>query len=329
MHPRRFSLVLCLFAAAGCAATPASVGGPVTGFIFDAQAGAIRPMMGIPGAAYLGAPAVSGVGAASVAPDGSAALALQSGRLMLYTGLRGFAPAPTTISGALSGIDRFAWAPDSSAAAVYASKTGQAQILTGLAQSPAAGVPFAVSAIPGTVTALAFDGRLIIIGAVSEGSGGVYIADAQSPAQRIASAVSPSAIALAGADLYFSDNQSQQIWQVQGYSQIPAAVLFSKGGGISLPAGLQVSSDNSRLYVANAGSRKLAVYEIASRALVQILDLAFTPTRLERFGANAAFVLNGTGQGPIYVLTDSRPQPAVYFVPAPRARAPKARVRPI
>jgi len=110
-------LVFCAFAIAGWAANSASVGGPVTGFIFDSQVAAIRPMLGIPGAAYIGSPVASQVGAASVSPDGSAAFAMQLGRLVLYTGLRGASPATVTVDNAIAGVDRFAWAADGSAAA--------------------------------------------------------------------------------------------------------------------------------------------------------------------------------------------------------------------
>jgi len=331
MHPGRLSVVLCAIAVAGWAETPASVGGPVTGFIFDSQARAIRPMLGIPGAAYLGSALVSRVDAAAVAPDGFSAFAVQAGRLVLYTGLRSAVLKAVAIDGVIPGVNQFAWTSDGGAAAVYASNSGQAQILTNLAESPAAGAPIDLSGIAGAVTALAFDGQRLIIGAAAPGSGGIYVASAQSPVERIAPAAGPSAIALAGADLYFTDRQSQQIWQVQSYARMPAAVLFANDSGVSSPAGLQLSTDGKRLYVANAGSRKLAVYDVASRTPVQSLDLAFTPTRLDRFGAASAFLLNGTGQGPVYVLSDGAAQkPAVYFVPAPTNAQPrKIRIRPI
>jgi sugar lactone lactonase YvrE len=177
------------------------------------------------------------------------------------------------------------------------------------------------------VTALAFDGQRIIVGV---SGGGVYLASPPTAAQRIAAASSPSAIALAGANLYFADNQSQQIWQVQAYAGTPAAVLFANDSGISSPAGLQVSADGQRLYVANAGNRKLAVYDIALRSALESLDLNFTPTRLDRFGDTSVFLLNGSGAGPLYVLSDGNPAKiAVYFVPgAPSNHPRKLRPRP-
>lgn len=328
MRPGRLPLVVCALAVAACAENPAGVGGPVTGYVFDARVGAIRPMLGIPGAAYLGTSLVSQVENASIAPDGSAALTSHSGRLIVYAELRAAAPVAITIEAGISGADHFAWAPDSGAAAVYASKTGQAQVLTGFAQAPSAGIPFGLSEIAGAVTAFAFDGQRVIFGVTSQESGGIYIGNGQDSAQRIAAAVNPTAIALAGADLYFADGGSQEIREITDYIRTPAAVEFSKNG-ISSPAGLQVSADGKKLYVANAGSRKVSVYDVASRTEIQSLNLDFTPTRLDRFGSSSAFLLNGIGQGPLYVLTDNAQSPTVYFVPAPRNQPRKIRYRPI
>lgn len=334
MHTARLLIALCALALSGRAQSSAGVAGPVTGFIFDAQLGAVRPMLGIPGAAYLGKVVAAGLNAATVAPDGSAALAVrQDGKLVLYNGLRSAAPVALAVAGAIARPDRLAWAPQNNpggAAAIYSSRTGQGQILAGLAPSPAASAPIDLSGLPGPVTALAFDGQRLILGVASGGSGGIYLAGASSGIQRIASAASPSAIALAGASLYFADSQAQQIFQVQNYAGTPAALLFANDNSIASPAGLQVSADQQRLYVANNASRKLAVYDIASRSPVQSLDLDVAPTRLDRFGDSSVFLLNDNGQGPLYVLRDGGPgNAAVFFVPAPgKPRPLRAPIRP-
>src|ERR1017187_457338 len=113
MHTGRLFISLCALAISGWAQTSAGVARHVTAFIFDAQVGAVRPMLGIPGAAYLGNVVAAGMNAASVAPDGSAGLAGQQlGRLVLYAGLRGATPPVALhVPGAMAGVGRFAWAP--------------------------------------------------------------------------------------------------------------------------------------------------------------------------------------------------------------------------
>jgi len=324
-------MALGALAISGWAQPSAGVAGPVTGFIFDAQSGAIRPMLGIPSAAYFGPNvAATGLEAASIAPDGSAALALQqAGKLVLYNGLRSGLPVALGVTGAIAGPDHLAWSPNSGGGAVYSSATGQGQILTSLAPSPAAAPPIDLSGLPGQVTVLAFDGQRLILG-VSGDSGGIYVASASGGIQRIAAAASPSAVAVAGGSLYFCDNQSQQIFQVQSYAGTPAAAVFANDSGVSSPVGLQVSADGQRLFAANAGNRTLAVYDIASRSPIQSVGLQFTPTRLDRFGDSSVFAMNGIGQGPIYLARDGGVgRAAVYFVPAPgRRNTHRAPIRP-
>jgi hypothetical protein len=332
MQTSRLVAALGALAISGWAQPSASLAGPVTGFVFDNQPGAIRPMLGIPGAAYLGPAAATGLESASVAPDGSAALAVQrTGKLVLYTGLHGASPVVLAVSGAVASPSLFAWAADGSAAAVYSARTGEGQMLTGLAASPAAAAPIDLASLPGPVAALACDGQRLIVAVASAGGGGIggiYLAGAPESGsaglQLIAPAASPSAIALAGSSLFFSDSQAQQILLVQNYASAPVAVVFANDSGIRSPAGLQVSADGQRLFVANAGNRTLAVYDIASRAPVASLDLAFTPTRLDRFGDASVFLMNGTGQGPLYVVRDGGvgKTAAVYFVPAPSRHRP-------
>jgi DNA-binding beta-propeller fold protein YncE len=253
-----------------------------------------------------------------VSPDGSSAFAIQAGKLVIYTGLTSAVPTAVRLGGSIP-VDHIAWSPGCTAAALYSSKSAQAQIVNNLLNAPSSGAPIDVSALSGQIAAMAFDGQQIIL-AASGGAGGIYTVTAQSAPQRIATASSPSALVIAGADLYFADRQTQRIWQVQSYARQPAPVLFAGDAGISSPVGLQLSEDASRLYVANAGSRSLTVYDVAARSQTESIALNFTPTRLDRFGNASVFLLNTPGQGrtPLCVLTAANAaKPAVYFVPAP------------
>jgi len=326
---KTFFLLLPAAALAAWAANDAAVRGPVTGFVFDSQTHALRPMLGIPGAAYLGPSAVSPADAAWVSPDGSAALVAQAGRLSLYTGFGNATPAAIRIPGGIV-PDRVAWAPADGAAALYSSGNAQVQIVTSLVTAPVAASPIDVSGIPGQITAMAFDGQLLLLG-VSGSSGGIYSVKSQSAPERIASAYQPSALALAGADLYFADQKSGQIWQVRNYGTQPASVSFSNDAGISSPVGLQLSADGARLFVANSGSRTVGVYDVASRSGIETLQLDFTPSGMDRFGDASVFLLNSAARAsePLYVLSDSAVRRAVYFVPVPAASPNHIRYHPV
>ena len=74
-----FVLLLCVFPA--LAGDQTSVGGPVSGFVFDQKQHTLRPMLGVPGSAYLGDALLANLDAAAVAPDGQSALVVQEGDL--------------------------------------------------------------------------------------------------------------------------------------------------------------------------------------------------------------------------------------------------------
>ena len=119
MNFKSLIAMLCAGSMAAWAANNASVQAPMTGYIFDAQARAVRPMIGMPGGAYLGTPIATGLDAAWVSPDGSTAFAMEKGQLTLYVGLGGANPTGVPVNGAIA-PDSFAWSPDSTGAAIYA-----------------------------------------------------------------------------------------------------------------------------------------------------------------------------------------------------------------
>ncbi len=131
---------------------------PVWGFVFDESARAVRPVRGVPGAAFLGPPVLVAVEAAWAAPGGGAALAVHRGRLYLAA-LSG-REAPVAVEGAIEDADRVAWTPDGSAAAVCSSRARRAQVLRNLR----GGTPRASKQLelPGEITALAISGDVLL-----------------------------------------------------------------------------------------------------------------------------------------------------------------------
>lgn len=306
---------LLIFVSAASAQEGAAVGGPVSGFVFDQGTRALRPMLGMPGAAYLGEPVLAGVEAAGIAPNGTAALIVMEGRLYLATGLKSAEPLTAVVEGAIEGADRFAWAPDGSYAAVYSSKSDRAQILRDLATAPSAGEPSEFSALPGTVTALAVAGDLVIAGVADAEAGGLYAAAAGETPRILAKAAQPAAITVAGGDLYFADRERGQVWQIGDFAGDATPLLFAEG--LEAPVGVQLSG--KRLFVANAGNSTLDVFDLEARASAGRIALDAAPATLEAFGGRSLWLLNSAvdASAPLYVL-DGAADPAVYFVPAGR-----------
>ncbi|MCP5111736.1 MAG: hypothetical protein GY953_12975, partial [bacterium] len=65
----------------------AQVRGPVSGFVYDGYERALRPIIGFPGAAYLGLAVTGAVDAASASPDGRLAVISEGSDLYLIRDL--------------------------------------------------------------------------------------------------------------------------------------------------------------------------------------------------------------------------------------------------
>jgi hypothetical protein len=308
-------LALLLSACALAAlADDARVSGPVAGFVFDRSSQSIRPMFGVPGSSYLGPSVMDGLDVASVSPLGISALATQSGKLYFIRGLDSAQPDSTPLDNAISGAAQFAWGPDGLSAAVYSADSRQAQVLRSLDGVPTIEDPIDLSQLNGTVSALAFDGKRLLIGAA-----GVYLADGKSAPQLLAQAANPVALSIdtAQGDLYIADQANNQIWMVRGYGADATPMLFAdERAGVSSPVGIRVSADGRRLLIANSASKGIDALDISTRATLGHVDLDFAPSRMEALGSGRFSLLNfGGPDGPLYVL-DSGGDLAVYFVPA-------------
>jgi hypothetical protein len=312
----RRATVALLFALAA-PAQDTRVSGPVSGFVFHAASQSIRPIVWVPGSAYLGTAAAQGFDAASVAPLGKFALATQGGQLYLLRGLESGQSEPAPIEGSIDAVDRFAWSPDGASAAVYSGDSRQAQILRNLdrAQPPAVESPLDLSSTDGPVTALAFDGKRLLAGA-----GGVSLADS-SGLKLLLRTSNPAALALGNGDLFVADQASNQVWMIRNYAGEATPMLFAdERAGLSAPVGLRVSGNGRSLSIASAGSRSVDALDISTRALLRHVDLDFAPSRMEAVGSSALALLNSGSDGePLYLLDsglDSGKDLAVYFVPA-------------
>jgi hypothetical protein len=309
----RLASLLCMCGLVALA-DDARLSGPVPGFVFERSSHSIRPIFGVPGSSYLGPSVADGFDTASVSPLGISALATQSGKLYFIRHLNSSQPDSMPLDGAMSGATLFTWSPDGTSAALYSADSRQAQVLRNLDGTPTIEDPIDLSSLNGPVSALAFDGKRLLIGA-----GGVYLADGQSAPKLLAPVVNPSALALDSAkgDLYVADQTSNQIWMVRGYGGDAAPMLFAdERSGVSSPVGIRVSGDGRRLLIANSGNKAIDALEISTRATLGHIDLDFAPGRMEAVGSGSLSLLNfGAADSPLYVL-DSGGDLAVYFIPA-------------
>ena len=307
---------------------PAGLRGPVMGYVFDAITQAIRPVNGIPGSSVLGRPLALPfpVAAAAFSPRGDFALAISGSSDRTVHVLRNLGGANDidSIEGGISGADRVILNADASAGALLATDARELQFLRGLPASPTVGPPLDLSSIPGTITALAIDrtGSNILI-AVSANHGALYLAtDLQVRPRLIANFGSPTALALLDGDqdVIVADAAVNELTLLHNFASTPEAFrLAGERDGVSGPAGLRISPDSRKLYIANSGSRTIDIWNFEAQSIEASFPLDAEPTRLTPLQGSSTFVLNDVGDHPLLLL-DAAANLAVYFVPADRDR---------
>lgn len=338
-----FSKVRCFAAlalwplTAGLMAQSGSIRGPVSGIVYDGAERAIRPMMGVPGAAYLGAPIAGRVDFASIAPDGRRALAVTGGRLFLLRGLNTGAVRWVPLEEE-SAVPMVAWRADSAAAAVWSRGGNRIRLWSALASSDAGSPgptnPRAESRsarvarqndpeltelgrVAGPLTTLGVDSLdQVVFGVEGEG---LYLAAAGRRPSLIAPMRRPSAIAFAANDLLYATDQARgEVIEVSRYGGSPDVTLLAGADrAVADPIGAALSPDGRSLVVAGAASRKVVYLDRATRAAVAAVDLDFEPSGIEPLSGASLFLLKSRRSAgeTLQVLEASR-QPAVYFVPA-------------
>ena len=322
-------LILTIVALAPAAAQQAQLSGPVSGFIFDSEAQAIRPIIGIPGASYIGDALIADLDLAAVAPNGKMALALRRGDLLLIRTLDAAAPAPQLVREGLGKPDQIVWNSDSSAAALYTSANAAVQICRNLDATPTMDEPLDLSRLPGPLTALALPASArFVLGGVGGDAGGIYLAPADgTPARFLTPLNRPVALALARGDrdVFAADGASGEILEIRRYEDAPEIVTFASAGpGLEDLVGLALAADEKTLFVASRSAKEVAAYSTASPGEALRMPLDFEPSFMQPVKAGSLFLLStgSPGKRPFLVL-DAGQAPAVYFVPAGAAREEK------
>ncbi|MGC8792718.1 MAG: YncE family protein [Bryobacteraceae bacterium] len=297
-------ILLGLLAVASLPAQMLQIEGPVSGFVFDESSQTLRPIVGLPGAAYLGDPVASGLLWASVAPGGPSALALKDGLLFSLLELKSLSPVWARIENVQILPERAAWAEDGSAVLIYSAATGSAQWIR-MSETPIAEEPLPLAA----ASALAVDRQGRVIAATPDG---VFLT-AGGQVQPLLPALRAAALAIAAHDLLVA-GVNGEIWRVRDYAGQAVPELVA---AVEDPVGVAASPDGKYLFVADRSRRSVEIFELASRAPVARLTAEAEPLTLARLSENDVWLLR-TSSGPSdpLLLLKTNPEPGIWFVPA-------------
>jgi hypothetical protein len=303
--------IACAFSAAG-----AGINGPVSGFVLDGAAHAIRPVNGMPGSALQGAPLPLpfSVGLAAISARLDYALVTDTGgdgTPVVALGLRGGTPQIAAIEGAIP-ADGIVLSDSGDTAALYSNGSARLQFLTGLPGEPRAGDPIDIRSVAGGVAALALDpqGRNALLAA---GDGGIYWVSGRTALNWIAQVPGAGSAAFLtnGSDAVVGSRTSGDVLLLHDPGgSLSISTLTGARDGISSAVAVRPVYGSEVAVVDGTG--RLAAVDVNSSTVTWI-DLSGAADRLETLGGGL-LVLNSTGPQPLLVLDISQGRTA-YFIP--------------
>ena len=329
--PRALAVaLLALTPAAAWAASEDLVSGPTLGYLFDPQHSALRPILGVPGAAHIaeGIALSAPLTMAEVAPGQQYALGVDVSGGLVWIDLRGAVPQSRLVATGLAEVSRIVISPTGAAAAVYDRKARQAQLLGGMLTQPAAGATVSLSGLQGVLTALAVsdDARTLLAATASRQTGGALYAVAASGEVR---GLGPLGRALSmafvpGEDIaLIADHDRSEVLRVNGVSAGGGPIVLASGrDGVQRPLAVHADVRNSQAVVALADSGRLAMIPLVGGA-PRFVECACRPQEVTPLRGNSLFRLTADPRRPVYVLDGAHlasdgvsVAPRVVFVPA-------------
>ncbi len=318
-----------------------TIAGPLSGFAFDDSALVLRPIRGIPGASLIGDPIQFGfdLASATVSPSLDSALVVSAvsatgakGGIHLFR-LNNGTPVERTVDG-LAIAQRVVFSPSGTAAALYAN--GSLQVLKGLPDSPviAGTLPLGADhSAQFSAAALSTTGgrtRRLTDSPLAISDDGGYLLVVSGGAIRLMGVAGDNRKlmdAAAGAWAAFAPGSHD----AAVLDAVAGLVLFQDVAGASAqrvlagpdsrpdsPVGIAFSPDSGKLFVASAGARAVAAFDVASGSR-SMVACDCTPTGLAQMGS--LFRLNEMGGDPLWLLDARSSEPRTIFVPA-RASTP-------
>jgi hypothetical protein len=314
----------------------ANIAGPITGYVFDASAQSVRPVLGVPGASLLGAPVDFGfpISAAVMAPrQDTAFVTTADGALHLFA-LNAAGPAELTVNGLPAGssnpvsigqsstasrssrrpvrpssLNQVVFSPSGTAAALYDKES--IQVISGLPGAPTIAGSFHVGSAPDSF-AVSDDAVVLLISANQSVRLIGSFADlgdlmdtthnallAFAPGTHDAAITDPAG---AGVVLYHDLTGADT-------SQVLAPV----NANISAASATAFSADGKSLLLASASRQSITALDVSAGSS-NVIACSCSPTSLARMGN--VFRLNELTSAPLWLLNPQAAQPQVLFVPA-------------
>ncbi len=327
-------LLPCLCAAQGTSGY--TLNGPSLGLMVEPVSAAIRPILGMPGAATLGVPLSPGfpVDRAVVAPGGDFALALARTDFRLAAVRVGGGAAEWLAPATAEAPDLIAFSPRGSSAALYYRTSGRLVLLSGLRTRSPQVVTVDPASIPASPNQLAVseDAASLLLALPEGDAAALYylpvVRASAGFARRLGTFQSVSGLRFAGtsSDALLADGKANTVYVIQN---VPGAAHISALGsardGLSQPEAMD-ALDARRVLVVNAGAQGLTMLFRDGTPAASI-QCGCTPAVLEQLSGNSVYRLTAPSQEPMWLFDGSGTETRILAVPPDPPQTRPARIR--
>jgi hypothetical protein len=294
-------------------------GTPSVGYVFEPEAQALRPILGMPGATILGARVDLGMNVrrAWVSPRQNYVLAEVEGlpELILLDIQRG--PQATRPLSTPRGADLVAVSPTGTAIAFYFRNANRLQVTSGLPDSPQESEPVDLAFLGGGLSSLAVsdDGRAVLVASAYPGVGAVYLIHSEQT-RVIAPGGDVRAMTFLSNSLnaVIADVAANEVRLLSNVTGVATSrILAEESTGISHPLALQISIDNSRVFVLNSGAQAVTTVDLTTGLLTHLPTNGST-SRLQRLSGDV-FQLTDDFRQPMLLLDGATAETRIVFTP--------------
>jgi hypothetical protein len=300
----RFSLIAVMGGA--CLAAESQIEGPKLGFVYDRKAAAVRPILGIPGAALFGDPLPSDLREAVISPSQDFAIGVLGDDSAV--GLLSFSDANLRmLQGAKAAPSRIVFSPNGTSAAIV--NEAHVQLFTGLPANAAAGAEFDLNDLPAAL-AVSDDGTITLAAIAESETMALYSYSTEGAAHRILAAGQIRSIEFLNQshDAVFADALENKIILLRNGTD---PVLLAS---VDQPTAVAASSDNRKIMAASSASRSITTILLDDGTSISTA-CGCEPVTLARLRGGDVFRITDLSDGPAWIFDTSGSEPRVLFIP--------------
>jgi DNA-binding beta-propeller fold protein YncE len=316
MNSKTKLLTFVLVAGATAAAQSGRVTGPVVGLVMDASS-RLRPVLGVPGAAYLDQPLSidASIQVAAISPHQDYGLGLRGDTRDLVLVREPLGNSTISVIDGAVGTGRVILSRTGSAAILLAADGSGFRVLSGLPDAPSVAWQADLSGIANASGSIAVsdDGKAVLVAAADADHVSIFLITADAGPRVLATAGQLGGLAFVAGrtDALIGDAAANQVQIIRDVTGAASVAMISDTSG---PLAVASSEDGRTIYIANTNPSGVLMVDSSSGAQ-QSIACDCTPTGLFPLSRGGVFRLTDPAVGDLWIFDGGTINPRIVVVP--------------